>query len=233
MQRLGFTGILTTKSWGALPYLQGGGWPVTRSVPAQRAQRDERRSKSFSSLSVARCLAVTSAGKLLALLRAAEGESSSARTSLGCTDTAAAKSPSAPAAARAVQLCGARVDLEPSPCRVGLAQFCLSWQLHLGPAVCPCSDSSPAPAAPAFICRSGRLWLPLGQGGCGAGPSSSVQTSSGCEHNSQGLAFEKQGDAAWPPWGTSKSVSLCTAEKARVFDGYPWTGPGTRDQGFE
>jgi len=37
----------------------------------------------------------------------------------------------------------------------------------------------------------------------GWGPRSSVQTSSGCEHNSQGRAFEKQGDAARPPWGTS------------------------------
>lgn len=57
------------------------------------------------------------------------------------------------------------------------------------------------------------------------GPPRSVQTSSGCEHNSQGWAFEKQRDTAQPPWGTSKVCLALHHQKARVFDGCLLTWP--------
>lgn len=123
------------------------------------------------------------------------------------------------------------VDLEPSPLRgrAGRAPAILAAAARPVPFV-------PAPIAalphqPGCFYLGVRAAAAVAGGLRGWGPPASVQTSSGCEHNSQGPAFEKQGDAAWPPWGTSK-VWLCTAEKARVFDGYPRTGPGTRGQGL-
>lgn len=123
------------------------------------------------------------------------------------------------------------VDLEPSPLRgrAGRAPAILAAAARPVPFV-------PAPIAalprqPGCFYLRVRAAAAVAGGLRGWGPPASVQTSSGCEHNSQGPAFEKQGDAARPPWGTSK-VWLCTAEKVRVFDGYPGTGPGTRGHGL-
>lgn len=142
---------------------------------------------------------------------AAEGQSSSTGTFLGVhsTDTAPANSPSAPAAPG--QICGAVVDLEPSPLR---------GRPGRAPAILAAAPR-PVPFVPALIAalprEPGCFYLGVraaaaaaAAGGLrGWGPPASVQTSSGCEHNSQGPAFEKQGDAGWPPWGTSKvRVSL-------------------------
>lgn len=100
----------------------------------------------------------------------------------------------------------------------------------------PDSSSAPRASPAALICCSGpwsdRARHP--QGGCGAGgPPTSAQTSSGCEHNSRGRGFEKQGDAARPSRGTSKAPSRARGSPAApVFDrrgpgpGWPggWSG---------
>lgn len=84
----------------------------------------------------------------------------------------------------------------------------------------------------AFIWGSGRLRLR--QGGCGAEALRQVyKQAQDVNTIAKDRPLKSRGTQGGRPGAHQRSVSLCTAEKARVFDGYPWTGPGTRGRGFE
>lgn len=167
--------------------------------------------------SLASRMAVTSFGKIWPSPDAAEGESSSTRTSLGVrgADTAPANSPSAP-------------WQQPRPAPISGAGL-LTWSLHpcgVDPAELPILAAAPRPVpfAPALIAalprepgcfyRGVRAAAAVAGGLRGWGPPAGAQTSSGCAHNGQGAAFEKQGEAAWPPWGTSKAGRTLQCRKS-------------------
>lgn len=201
-------------------------------ILAQRKQGDEAISKE-QGFSIASCLTVTSFGKMLSVPGAAEGDSSTAKgQALGVrwADTAPANRQSTQAALRQAagadgDGAGAAVDLEPSAAQGQPDKAPLYQRLHRGTVLLVAALIAALPGEPGCFYLAVRAAAAAAGGLQGWGPQTGVQTSSGCEHNSQRRAFGKQEDAARPPWGTSK-VCLALHRQKSLWRLMATCGPG-------